>query len=55
MADYKTAGAAVVVGVIGIAIAAGVIAGTNLSGLTATIVGFIPVSLAAKIIYDMYK
>ena len=55
MADYKKAGSAVVVGIIGIAIAVGVIAGANLTGLTATICAFVPVSLAAKIIYDIYN
>jgi hypothetical protein len=54
MVDYRKAGSATIIGIISIAIVVGVTEAINLSGLTQTIVVFVPVALAAKLIYDAF-
>jgi len=55
MADYKKAGTSAIIGIISIAIVVGVTEAINLSGLTQTIVVFVPVALSAKLIYDAFS
>lgn len=54
MTDYKKAGGTAIMGILSIAIVVGVTEAINLSGLTQTIVVFVPVALAAKLIYDAF-
>lgn len=54
MADYKKAGIGAIIGIISVAVVVGISDSLNLSGLTSTLIGFVPVSLAAKMIYDAF-
>lgn len=55
MTDYKKAGVSAIIGIISIAIVVGVTTAINVTGLTQTILVFVPVSLAAKLIYDAFS
>lgn len=55
MVDYKKAGIGAIIGMISIAVVVGISDSLNLSGLTATLIGFVPVALAAKLIYDAFQ
>ena len=54
MTDYKKAGVSAIIGIISIAIVVGVTEAINVTGLTQTILVFVPVALAAKLIYDAF-
>lgn len=55
MTDYKRAGVSAIIGIITIAVVVGVTEAINLSGLAQTIIVFVPVALAAKLIYDAFS